>query len=123
MDIEVTNDSRLPLRMQDAKLLHMHQWKKEKERLINERNKLIMDRLDIKMKQSSLNRNQNLIEDVQMKAHAMCGDHLKVLEKKNLSLRKIDDQLAFNFKTEISRRKEAEILKLTSHKLQTTEQL
>lgn len=68
-----------------------------------------MDKLNIKMKQSSLNRNQNLIEDVQMKAHSMCGDHLKILEKKNLSLRKIDDQLAFNFKTEISRRKEAEI--------------
>ena len=121
MNIEVTNDSKLPLRMCDAKLLHMHEWKKEKERLIEERNKIIMERLNIKMKQSSLNRNQNLIEDVQMKAHAMCGDHLKVLEKKNLSLRKIDDYLASNFMSEISRRKEAEILRLTSHKLQTTE--
>ena len=116
MNIEVTNDSKLPLRMCDAKLLHMHEWKKEKET-----KKIIMERLNIKMKQSSLNRNQNLIEDVQMKAHAMCGDHLKVLEKKNLSLRKIDDQLASNFMSEISRRKEAEILRLTSHKLQTTE--
>ena len=31
---EVTNNSRLPLRLNDAKLLHVHEWKKEKELLI-----------------------------------------------------------------------------------------
>lgn len=31
---EVTNDSRLPLKINDAKLLHMLEWKKEKERMM-----------------------------------------------------------------------------------------
>jgi len=31
---EVTNDSRLPLKINDAKLLHVLEWKKEKERMM-----------------------------------------------------------------------------------------
>ena len=50
LDLEVTNNSNLPLKITDAKLLFMKDWKREKDILILERSKQLMERIQNKMK-------------------------------------------------------------------------
>lgn len=64
LQTEVTNQSFLPLKLCDAKLLHVFEWKKEKEKLLQLRSKQIMDKLEKRMKASSENRHMNMIEEV-----------------------------------------------------------
>lgn len=56
LQVEVTNQSFLPIKMNDAKLLHVFEWKKEKEKLLELRSKQIMAKLEKRMKVSSENR-------------------------------------------------------------------
>lgn len=39
LQTEVTNQSYLPIKLNDAKLLHVFEWKKEKEKLLELRSK------------------------------------------------------------------------------------
>jgi hypothetical protein len=50
--------------MTDAKLLHVFEWKREKEKLLELRSKQIMEKLEKRMKASSENRHINMIEEV-----------------------------------------------------------
>ena len=56
LQTEVTNQSYLPIKMNDAKLLHVFEWKKEKEKLLELRSKQIMDKLEKRMKITTENR-------------------------------------------------------------------
>ena len=107
---EVTNDSRLPLKINDAKLLHVLEWKREKERMMNERNKQIMDKLQRRMESSSVNRQFAMIEEVRHKARMTNngGDHLKKWRLKVQTLREEEERGAQGYIEEIERRKEAE---------------
>lgn len=61
---EVTNDSKLPIKFTDAKLIILKDWKREKDLLIQERSKQLLARIQSKMKQSTQLREQLMIEDV-----------------------------------------------------------
>lgn len=109
-NFEVTNDSRLPLKINDAKLLHVLEWKREKERMMNERNKQIMDKLQRRMESSSLNRQYAMIEEVRHKARMTNngGDHLKKWRLKMQTLREAEERGAKGYIEEVERRREAE---------------
>ncbi len=81
--LEVTNNSNLPIKFTDAKLIFLKDWKREKDLLIQERSKQLLARIQSKMKQSTQLREQLMIEDVQLKARASLGGDGNYLKKLN----------------------------------------
>lgn len=101
LSIEVTNNSRLPLKNTDAKLLHVFEWKREKARLMEARSKQIMTTLQKRIKASSENRQYTLIEDVQYRARKMTEGNDKKWQKKMLSLRQMEERSTKEFREEL----------------------
>lgn len=107
-DIEVTNNSNLPIKFADAKLIFLKDWKREKDLMVQERSKELLARIQKKLKQSTQLREQIMIEDVQMKARATLGgdgNYLKKLMSAKKTEKEIEDRQSKLYMKQILERK------------------
>jgi len=72
------------LNQKDAKLIYLQEWKREKERFLEERNRILLESLNKKLENSTQFREQNLVEENILKARALAGkSYLKKANLKN----------------------------------------